>query len=93
MVSVPKRLFSDIPPLAAPFRDDCSIRLGNEQQLRLPENDRKECKNRLTVTTLLDYENIKNFTLRASSGIVSQRNDSKYESSTFQVVYIIIINV
>ena len=35
--------------------------------------------------SLLDYENIKNFTLRASSGIVGQRHDSKYELSTFQV--------
>ena len=35
--------------------------------------------------SVLDYENIKNFTLRASSGIVGQRHDSKYELSTFQV--------
>ena len=38
------------------------------------------------IVLILDYENSKNFTLRASSGIVSQRHDSKYELSTFQVV-------
>lgn len=38
------------------------------------------------IVLILDYENSKNFTLRASSGIVSQRHDSKYELSTFQVL-------
>lgn len=40
----------------------------------------------------IDYENIKNFTLRASSGIVNQRHDSKYELSTFQVYFGIFFN-
>lgn len=79
-------MFSDIPPLAAPFRDDISIRLGNDQQLRLPESDRKECHLCFSACLCLDYENIRNFTLRASSGIVNQRHDSKYELSTFQVI-------
>ena len=33
----------------------------------------------------LDYESIKNFVLKASSGILRQKDDSKYELSSFQV--------
>ena len=44
LLTVVERIFSDTPPLAAPFREGCSIHLANEQKLRLPENERKECR-------------------------------------------------
>lgn len=78
-------MFSDTPPLAAPFREGCSIRLASEQKLRLPENERKECSFFKLNNHCADYESVKNFMLRASSGILRQKNDSKYELSSFQV--------
>jgi len=35
----------------------------------------------------LVYDSVETFTLRESSGAIGQRNDSKYELSSFQVVY------
>ena len=43
LITVPQRVFADLPPLAAPFREDLCIHLGNEQRFRLPEDERKEC--------------------------------------------------
>lgn len=37
------------------------------------------------VSYAIDYESVKNFVLRASSGAIKQKNDSKYELTSFQV--------
>ena len=73
LIEIIRRIFSDTPPLAVPFREDSSIRLANEQKLRLPEQERREY-----------YDAIKTFMLRASAGVVKQKHDSKYELSSFQ---------
>lgn len=40
-------MFSETPPVAAPFREDMPITLGDIQGIQLSGNKRKECMNRL----------------------------------------------
>lgn len=39
------------------------------------------------VSYVIDCESVKNFVLRASSGAIQQKNDSKYELAAFQVSF------
>ena len=39
------------------------------------------------VPYAIDCESVKNFVLRASSGAIQQKNDSKYELAAFQVSF------
>ena len=41
----------------------------------------------------LDYESVKNFVLKASSGILRQKDDSKYELTSFQVVFCLYFSI
>lgn len=43
IVNVTRNMFSETPPVAAPFREDMPITLGDIQGLQLSEIKRKEC--------------------------------------------------
>ena len=42
-VNVTRNIFSDTPPVAAPFREDVPITLGDVQSIHLTPAKRKEC--------------------------------------------------
>ena len=85
-MNVTRNIFSDTPPVAAPFREDVPITLGDVQGIRLTTAKRKECRSIPFINiTRLDYENIENFALRCSAGTIKDRNDKKLENAKFQV--------
>ena len=79
LINVPMKLFSDVPVLKAPFRSDACINLGNIQHIRLSEDDRKHF-----------FESVEHYMLRASSGILKQKNDSRYELASFQELSLLV---
>ena len=84
-MNVTRNIFSETPPVAAPFREDVPITLGDIQGLQLSETKRKECTIFFKLFIFLDFDNIKNFALRLAAGTIRPRNDFKFESASFQV--------
>ena len=86
LINIPKALFTDNTIIETAFRKDASISLGNIQNIRLSERDREECQC-FYVFIILDFEAARLFVLRASSGILAQKHDQKYELSSFYVCF------
>ena len=84
-MNVTRNIFSETPPVAAPFREDVPITLGDIQVFQLSETTTKECNLIFKLFIFLDFDNIKNFALRLAAGTIRPRNDFKFESASFQV--------
>ena len=87
-MNITRNIFSETPPVAVPFREDTPITIGDIQGIKLSEIKRKECTNLAIDVLPLDFDNIKNFALRCAAGTIRPVNDFKYESASFQVLFI-----
>ena len=67
IVNVTRNIFSETPPVAAPFREDVPITLGDIQGLQLSETKRKECNLIFKLFIFLDFDNIKKDIVKVNS--------------------------
>lgn len=84
------KLFADSPVIPDVFRENESIRFSRSQNIRLSESLRKICWSFLKFISFIDLDNIHNYVLKSSAGVLQAEDTLGLETVHLQELSVIV---